>query len=83
MKQDSAARGRRAGTKLTAAGATAEVRPDGSRPRRPPHEGRGEGSYAVWLQSFGASKIQTIKVVKDRRVSASPTPRSCESARWW
>lgn len=56
--------------KLTAAGATAESRPDGPEAKPTPGAPKtggtdAEGKYSVHLQSFGQAKIPCIKVVKD------------------
>lgn len=56
--------------KLVAAGASAEVRKDGENAaaavaKPAPVVAAKEGTYSVRLDSFGASKIAVIKVVKD------------------
>jgi large subunit ribosomal protein L7/L12 len=50
--------------KLVSAGGTAEVRADGNSPP-PQAKTTAEGHYGVKLDSFGTSKIQCIKVVRD------------------
>ncbi len=51
--------------KLTAAGASAEVRSEGASAAPAPATGAVEGKYSVRLESFGQAKISCIKVVKD------------------